>query len=250
MTKRSYHTRADTFSVYIPLNVTADLGIAIKRQREKRINRLKEKYPSLFPKEAPTENIGDSNKDDPSKKNDNDLTTELAATKKPSAGEIRKEDYSSVVDYLEAKYARGVVPSEEKKPKKKKEKKDDKSQDDGKENNDGDDDDSSHEDDRSVYSRDEFIDDSELMTSVAEQVVASSRGMTKIEVEAKKKNNASNDQHDLLDYDDDAFFVNIGSLEMEDGFDENDVSNIDFDALDKSNVLKYVLCSLFLCNIL
>ena len=187
----------------------------------------------------------------------------------PSTG-VRKEDFGSIVDYLEAKYARGVVPEEKKKkkpPKKnKKQSQDDNNKEDAAANvddndnqdnkddgNGNDEDDSSNEDDdRSIYSKNSFLDDTELLTNVAEQAMASSRGMTKIEIEAsnKKKKNAinqknnkddnDNDNNDLLDYDDDdAFFINIGSLEMEDGYDANDVSKIDFDALDKPNV-KYV----------
>ena len=49
--------RSSTISVCMPINTTADLGIAIKRQREKRIKRLKRKHPSLFPNANANETV-------------------------------------------------------------------------------------------------------------------------------------------------------------------------------------------------
>jgi len=201
--------RYDSIVVSIPVNVTADLGIAMRRCREKRIRKLKEKHPSLFEKNGEDE-----------KKEKNGKENKFDARK----SSIRREDYGSVLDYLEAKYARGVISTDDL---------DKKLQRDSK-NGDGSSNDSSVEDGaRSTYSDGSgFIDDAQLRTGIAEQMIASCQsvgGTTKVEAEARKK---MDEDLDVYCNDDTSFFVNIGDLEMEDGFNEN-AANIDFDALHK-----------------
>ena len=72
----------------------------------------------------------------------------------------------------------------------------------------------------SCYSEDsgDFLDDTDLRTDVAHQIFASSAfGTTKIEADAVK---ARGEDEDSLCADDHAFFVNVGDLEMEDGWNE------------------------------
>lgn len=148
----------------------------------------------------------------------------------------KREQYGSVVDYLEAKYVKGVMLADlDEKLQRKKKRKCQKAKlllktktnttNDGTtseaDNDIGMDIDDVHDesssssssddsDNRSCYSEDSgFVDDSLLRTAVAEQVMASSSyGATKIEAENK---NGKNDNDDNSS-DDDGFFVNVGHL--------------------------------------
>ena len=226
----------DTVTVLIPLHVTADLGVAMRRSRTKRTRKLHELYPELAPdsnggggrkgygkdaKQAEVE--GDDSGDD---EEDEEVAEKSGGGKKgkqakgagegddssrgdlspaPSAsggdrgpGVMRREDYGSVLDYLEAKYVRGVQIG-------------------GMEVLDEDDGASSGEgknkkgrggpkyaaeaDDYSgeglVYSDecsdDGFLDDSMLRHEVVEQVMATGKygGRTKVEDEARKERRGS-----------------------------------------------------------
>jgi len=94
------------------------------------------------------------------------------------------DQFGSVLDYLEAKYVKGVMLEEEDNAPIL----DDKSEGQG-----------------SVYSKDSFLDDTDLQRDVAEQVMASTT-LTKLE----------------LEHEDGDFFVNVGNLEVEnDDYGEN-----------------------------
>ena len=181
----------DCISVEIPLDFTADLRVAWRHTRKKRISALLESFPSLVQtsggdntdaagasdsledsgKEDSGENVGD----DPaggSDKGEMSVDTEKGPTNAPN-----RKSYSNMLDYLEAKYAKGVMV------------------DDGQQaTGDG------YEDDEkgSVYSETSWIDDSDLKRDVAEQVMAHTT-TTKME----------------LTTDDSEFFVNVGTLEVE-----------------------------------
>ena len=163
--------------VNIPLDVTADLGVAIKKTRAKRIQALYQSFPSLLEKRAAEKKQEEEvHHDDSDPEDDKPLPP-----RKPSAPNMPQRDqYGSVLDYLEAKYARGVMVPDE----------------DDEEGTSG-----TGEDDRgSVYdSESSFLDDSLLKRNVAEQVLSHSTH-TKLGVENK----------------DDEFFVNVGNLEVED----------------------------------
>ncbi|KAL7558065.1 hypothetical protein ACA910_009252 [Epithemia clementina (nom. ined.)] len=190
----------DCISVEIPLNFTADLGLAWRHTRKKRIVELLESYPALVAAAAASINnnnetqgdaVGDSDRD--SGKDDDDDNGELSTddpsdNKANGRGKVEKKkatnnapnrrDFSNMVDYLEAKYAKGVMVE------------------DGlaaAERNDGDDNDKG-----SVYSETSWIDDSDLKRDVAEQVLGHT---TKTKLE--------------LTTDDSEFFVNVGTLEVE-----------------------------------
>lgn len=217
---------SDSMIVHIPIDVTADLGIAMKRVRAKRIAKYKQLFSNSIPVEEKVsggeegekeeqetlENSagnGHKTKDLMLKKTDqDDLNLEIVGS------EVRRDQFSSMVDYLEAKYARGIMihDLDERIRKKKKQ-------------NSGGDDLSVLSDSEagSCYSEDSdnFIDDSDLRTDIAHQILASSAfGTTKIEAEAARTK-AQDDES--IGADDHAFFVNVGDLEMEDGW------NYDFD---------------------
>ena len=99
----------------------------------------------------------------------------------------QREDFANVVDYLEAKYVQGVMINDE----------EDGPHDPSANGEKEDDDD--EEGQGSVYSQTSFLDDDDLQRDVAEQVLAQST-TTKLELESNA---------------DDAFFVNIGTLEVE-----------------------------------
>jgi len=109
----------------------------------------------------------------------------LQNKKKKMENVPQPDQFGSVLDYLEAKYVKGVMLEE-------------------------DDDDAPILDDRSegqgsVYSKDSFLDDTDLQRDVAEQVMASTT-LTKLE----------------LEHEDGDFFVNVGNLEVQnDDYGEN-----------------------------
>jgi len=204
---------SDTIRVSVPMNITADLGVAMKRCREKRLRKMKALYPSLFPSH--------DNKNNGSQDSDDEEGSTIAATgdaaskakikeKKEFDDSIPQRDqYGSVLDYLEAKYVRGVmIPDLDSKIR---------SSGGSMSNGEGSDDDSSGGAGSCYSEASGFLDDSQLRTEVAEQVLASSQfGTTKIEAEGKKP-------------EDDGFFVNVGDLEMAEGYDESEAQNIRFE---------------------
>jgi hypothetical protein len=178
----------DAITVEIPLSVTADLKIAIQRTRSKRIRSLYKAYPSLkkvVKKQLPPDD--GSNADDP-------MDEDEASTKDPTEGKENNkpskkkkkalahvpqpEQYGSVLDYLEAKYVRGVMLADEEA--------------DGVSVGDG------SEGAGSIYSGGSFLDDTDLQRGIAEQVMANTT-LTKLELEDG----------------DGEFFVNVGNLEVE-----------------------------------
>jgi len=187
--KQQYHTPKifqDAITVFIPLDVTADLKIAIKKTRAKRIMSIYKRFPSLK-KEA--KNLDESNDgpmlEDDEEDNPRDKDEKLQNKKKKMENVPQPDQFGSVLDYLEAKYVKGVMLEE-------------------------DDDDAPILDDRSegqgsVYSKDSFLDDTDLQRDVAEQVMASTT-LTKLE----------------LEHEDGDFFVNVGNLEVQnDDYGEN-----------------------------
>lgn len=170
---------------------TADLGVAMKRTRAKRIASLYKHFPSLK-KETPKQDnsIKEAQDDDDDQNNTEEKDNDDDDDKKPAAKKQKvidetlpqREQYGSVVDYLEAKYVRGVMLGDEI-------------------------DENEASDKESVYSEDSWLDDSLLKRDVAEQVLSHST-QTKVGVE--------ND-------DEDDFFVNVGNLEVE----EDELMNYD-----------------------
>ena len=180
----------DSITVFIPLNVTADLRTAIQRTRTKRIQSIFKRFPSLkkeVQKRQEEENedpMVDEDEDESKKKSkekakDGGAKSVQEKKQKPSAHVPQPHQYSSVLDYLEAKYVKGVMV--------------------GDEDEDGASLDDKSEGQGSVYSGGSFLDDADLQRDVAEQVMASTT-MTKLELEE----------------DDADFFVNVGNLEVED----------------------------------
>mmetsp|Transcript_21973 Transcript_21973/g.64972 ORF Transcript_21973/g.64972 Transcript_21973/m.64972 type:complete len:740 (-) Transcript_21973:234-2453(-) len=279
---------SDTITVIVPLDVTADLGVAVRRARAKRIRKLREMHPEIFPGKRKRDGSGeeddeaaavDEDEDDEEEKKGGSDEPKRKKKKKSVADgggagggddeedeELgsaplvpRKEQYGSVLDYLEAKYVRGVMiagPDDRPKKKKKKAKKSSgegggggEKDAAGTEDVDDDDDDDDSEMEGSIYSDSEgsFLDDSLLRSEVAGQVLASGAyGTTKVEEERRKAKEAEKrerqkregsggedqdeendedidaDQSDDFD-DNDAFFVNVGDLEMAEGFDEGEI---------------------------
>jgi hypothetical protein len=295
----------DTILIQIPLSVTADLGVAMKRTRKKRIKRIKRwlrtatmqgdcggdqhqgrsgsggvDSTTTATSSLSATKLNDSIANGKSKmgnglgngrqdKHDGDVDGGEGASDNDDDdiddddddGTMNKNKYSSIVDYLEAKYVRGVMIDDydekitRKLKKKSNVKASAKSDKDGGEGHEDQDEDSEKE--GSIYSSDGgFIDDSLLNEEVVEQVMASSTyGMTQIEEEARRRKNredkvgqkgdggalkdksandvtngeyASEDDNDdddesavasAADSDfDDGFFVNLGDLEMAEGW--------------------------------
>lgn len=180
----------DAVSIRIPLGVTADLGVALRRSREKRAEGLYKAFPALKPV-APVEESKEEEKDDGAKgeattEKDDDVQAKRKKQAKKPTNVPQPHEYGSIVDYLEAKYVQGVMVDHE------------------------DDEQDDREGHGSVYSQDSFFDDTDLQRTVAEQVLAHTT-TTKLELE-----------------DDDAFFVNVGNLEVE----ETDLTQGGYDPLD------------------
>ena len=188
----------DCVSIQIPLDITADLGVAIRRTRRKRIEALTKSFPELVAekktdtaeanvKENPIDSIKGDTTMDVDEDEEGKNKTELNSPPRKNLSHVpRREDYANVVDYLEAKYVQGVMLN------------DDEEGEPG-ENGEKDDED---EGQGSVYSQSSFLDDQDLQRGVAEQVLAQST-TTKLELESNI---------------DDAFFVNVGTLEVEESF--------------------------------
>jgi len=205
--KQGYHTPKifqDAITVLIPLDVTADLKIAIKKTRAKRISSLYKKFPSLQ-KETKIDNTINLKHDDvPMVDDEEEENAKEKDDKQPMNKKNKMENvpqpnqFGSVLDYLEAKYVKGVMLEED--------------DEDG-----GPILDDKSEGQGSVYSRDSFLDDTDLQRDVAEQVMASTT-LTKLE----------------LEHEDGDFFVNVGTLEV-----ENDDYGDNYDPLlDKENKTK------------
>ncbi len=243
----------DSLIVYIPLNVTADLGVAMKRARAKNIAKYKQMMPHLFEKKKSKAEETDKSmtaEDDGSNagsmnisEEDGDGDSQMRSMDKIGS-EVRREQFSSMVDYLEAKYARGVMihDLDERIREKKKLKSDGKAEG-------GDLSVLSDSEAGSCYSEEsgDFIDDSDLRTDVAHQILASSAfGTTKIEADAMKAQEGGKDD-DSFRADDHAFFVNIGDLEMEDGWNDDIEEDQDWLALKKSKgyVQQFVIDTFF-----
>lgn len=239
----------DSVIVYIPLSVTADLGVAIRRVRAKRLSQIKKLCPSLFQNEKDHDDndddrSGNNVNDEKLKKNDDDDDDVDDEDNDPpmnhnSTTGIRREQFGSIVEYLEAKYAKGVMIDDfderiREKKKRKRQNKNDAATNDGGNKKGHSKTDGHDEDDMSILSESaagscysnesgNFIDDSELRNEVAHQILGSSAyGKTKIEA----KGAAANENNDsMLDDDDHGFFVNIGDLEMEEGWTEHDLDD-------------------------
>jgi hypothetical protein len=199
---------SDTICVHIPMSVTADLGMVLQRQREKRVAALYQHFPEL--KEASI-GLAAANKSDgcvdEDDKDDGVTSGDEKKSKAPgkNTDEMKKKlpklkhvpqphEYASVIDYLEAKYVQGVVIHDD----------DEAMASDG--HND--------EGNGSVYSETSFLDDSGLQRTVAEQVLGH-QTTTKLEMMG-------------TNHDDDGFFVNVGDLEVE----ETDMTREGYDPLD------------------
>lgn len=195
----------DAIVVNIPLDVTADLGVAIKRTRAKRIQALYDHFPSLKKETVRQPNNtndtvvvqhdDDDEDEDEDEEEEQQQQQQLPRTskQKPNLHQPIREQYASVLDYLEAKYVMGItVPSSE-----------------------GEDE---HEDRGSIYSETSFLDDTQLKSELAEQVLS--------QITHAKVGTEENDD------DDDEFFVNVGNLEVEeDGL-------MDYDPLEEEKVEK------------
>lgn len=170
----------DSIVVNIPMDVTADLGIAIKRTRAKRIQALYDHFPALKKEELQEEKeVLDSEDEEENKDKGSESIVDPKKKERTNSRAPQRNQYGNIVDYLEAKYVRGVMLQDE---------------------DDVEDDDDDEDEKRSVYdSESSFLDDSLLKRDVAEQVLSQATH-TKLE----------------LEHDDNAFFVNVGALEVED----------------------------------
>ena len=179
---RQHKIFQDCISVFIPIDVTADLRIAIQKTRAKRIKSIRKRFPSLKePKKTREDEDEDAILEDEDEENkEKEPAKNIQKKKKPLAHVPQPHQYGSVLDYLEAKYVKGVMLGDD-------------------EDENGTSMDEKSEGAGSVYSQTSFLDDTDLQRDVAEQVMASTT-MTKLELEE----------------DDGDFFVNVGNLEVED----------------------------------
>lgn len=173
----------DSITVLIPIDVRADLKIAIQKTRQKRIQSIQKRFPSLKkeankPQEEGNEELAEDAEDDKDEPQDQKTKKNRQQKNKP-AHVPQRERYGSVLDYLEAKYVKGVMLGDEE---------------DEEENIDD-----ASEGQGSIYSKGSFLDDTDLQRDVAEQFMANTT-LTKLELEE----------------DDADFFVNVGNLEVED----------------------------------
>jgi len=268
----------DSVRVEIPLSITADVKIVLNRTRTKRIAKLRKLIGAaatstngqaaehLRKVENGNKEIGDSgsgnkstvpattkgsvNGDNTKKKN-----------KKSKSTTVRRSEFASTIEYLEAKYVQGVMFDNDNDD-------DDNDDDDGGDNNDDRDNNGyDSEGAGSVYSKDSFIEDEDLERTVAQQVVAQQVETTvsmrsKKKKKKKKKNKKSSDDEKSSDEDgsdddesnsspkkknkkkkkggnggylddededddDDDFFVNVGNLEVE----ESEMTRENYDPL-------------------
>jgi hypothetical protein len=196
----------DSVTVHIPLGVTGtmpDMSVALQRIRAKRVAAIYQHFPSLLVqpvavgaaehKSKSSDNENDNDDMDVHDKTKGELTVDKEEKKKKLLKlkhVPQPHEYASVLDYLEAKYVQGVVI------------------DDGAAGSGTDVDD---EGQGSVYSETSFLDDTGLQRTVAEQVLGHTT-TTKLEMQDS----------------DDAFFVNVGDLEVE----ETDLTQRHYDPLE------------------
>jgi hypothetical protein len=158
----------DVVSVKIPIGVTANLGEAVQRTRTKRIEELHKFFPALStPEREPVDQADglasdvDDGKGEATavKGEDDDDKKGTTKPRKKLRNVPQLQDYANVLDYLEAKYAQGVMIDDE---------------------------DASGDGDASfggsVYSTTSFLDDDDLQRTVAEQVLAHTT-TTKVELQ-------------------------------------------------------------------
>jgi hypothetical protein len=177
----------DAITVLIPLDVTADLRVAVKHTRDKRIRSIYKHFPALEKtvKKRNYKSDSDAMTGEDEDENAKEKEDKKNAKRKKLEHVPQPEQFGSVLDYLEAKYVKGVMLDEDEE--------------------DGPNLDDQSEGQGSVYSKDSFLDDTDLQRDVAEQVMASTT-LTKLELEQE----------------DGDFFVNIGHLEVEnDDYGEN-----------------------------
>lgn len=205
--KKSVGMFQDTITVNIPIGVTADLGVAFRRTRNKRIAALYQAFPSLKQKKFDDAEDKKINNEDGGESDEMEGTGDSGVTGGDGDGEKKKkaknskkakpandlvpqrEQFGSIMDYLEAKYTRGVmIHDEDEQPS-------DADGEDGEGKSEQQKDDEDEEGQGSVYSETSFLDDRDLQRDVAEQVLAQTTTTT-------------------LEGDDD-FFVNVGELDVE-----------------------------------
>ena len=178
--RRCKYLCSGSIFVNVPMTVTADLGVALRRGREHRIQALYRHFPQLQTKTTANGVDGNDQVD-----HENGPKRDKAAPKKILRHVPQPHEYANVIDYLEAKYVQGVVIS------------DDLDEYDDKSGGNMEEDD--EEGQGSVYSETSFLDDTGLQRTVAEQVLGHTT-TTKLE---------------LMNHEDGGFFVNVGDLEVE-----------------------------------
>ncbi|CAB9517626.1 expressed unknown protein [Seminavis robusta] len=223
----------DAITIEIPLGVTVDLGVAIKRTRTRRIDALYKAFPSLKEKDE-NETPEDEEDDDDEDVDDDEAESETEGEPKKKKAKKEKppttannnntldrssdmvpqrHEFGSIVDYLEAKYVRGVMIQEESETGAAAAGEEgDNINEDGENNNNKRKMDEDDEGDGSVYSESSFLDDRDLKRDIAEQVLAQTT-TTKVELEG-----------------DDDFFVNVGDLAVE----ETELTEQNYDPLEDS----------------
>lgn len=207
----------DSILIEVPPSVTGDLGVAVQRTRRKRIKRIKKWAASCHAAAAAAaacacasaadtevsglggESLNSNNKESSSQykigngkkgvgeggdKHEKEASSrgpnedELMNSNSDGGGPSYRKQYGSVLDYLEAKYVRGVMIEDFDKRERDKQRKKESS---GSESEDS-------EGKGSCYDSDGWIDDSLLHEEINGQVMASSSyGMTRIEEDARKR---------------------------------------------------------------
>lgn len=141
---RGYHRLfSDSIKMIIPLGVTADLGVAIKRTRENRIGSIYEHFPDLKPQVLKDADNGDEALDEDGDEQPKEVTKPRARKRQKLKHAPQPNQFASMIDYLEAKYVQGVMVADN-------------------------DDEDDEEAGGSVYSETSFLDDTGLQRTVAE----------------------------------------------------------------------------------
>ena len=233
--KRTFRIK-HTIRVRVPDNVTVDLGEIMRSLRKRRLAQLKKIYPQMDLPEMGKATKATDVETDIVKSPQEKSNGKFRPSKEKDTGNdfrlsnsvVSKDRFGSVLDYLEAKYVKGVMVAGERQKKMKKKNKD-----------------SSENEDESVMSSESeagscysdgnsFIDDSELKSEVAQQVMTSSAyGTTRVEAEGGK---GGDDKP--LKGDDNAFFVNVGDLEMADGWESEQDWKMEDEVLGKKKKKK------------
>ena len=186
----------DCIRVEIPLDYTADLTHALRHTRQKRVQAIHQAFPMLHTRKTKlsTQQQADDDEDEDGKSSGKEGSPDSdPKSQRPlHSNGTDRQNYSSILDYLEAKYVKGVMiedPADE---------------------GDGALPENDADERGSVYSESSFLDDTDLQRDVAEQVLAHSTA-TKIELQ-----------------EDDGFFVNVGNLEVE----ESELTKEHYDPLE------------------